>query len=138
MKLLVANNLDDIRKIKNHLSHNLDDFSDFLNGDNSDDNLINECTYTLKNNNIDNICFLTGTKDNKLVKASIYNLGEKPFIKSVENHAFNDLEAETITIFTNNKSNLENLGFEFIGDIDGKNAWLKDKQSLKEMDKIIK
>lgn len=102
---------------------------------------INEITVNIVKDRINNVCVFNGTKDNKLVELKIYNLKDgnneinRNFVKNNTEYALSILNAETISIFSNNSNDqvlIEN-GYESIGEYNGVNTYIMDKQKIEEI-----
>lgn len=133
---------EEIKKVENYLREEkigLDCLTSFLDlQSEADSNEINECVYIVKDDKVKNTCFYNGTKDNKLVEATIINLKQKEFVKEATEYAFNYLDCETITIFSNEQEDkiLSDLGFESIGDYNGVNTYIKDNINLVQQERV--
>lgn len=104
---------------------------------------INETIINMTKQKVCNLCNFTGTKDNKLVELNIYNLKEgnnesnRKFIRDITNYAFKTLNAETVTILSNkiNDETVIDNGYETIGEYNGINTYIKDKEKEEEIGK---
>ncbi len=102
---------------------------------------INETLLNIQNEKIINLCFFTGTKDNKLVQLDIENLKNgnneknREFLTAATNYALASLEAETMTIFSNELDSkmLEANGFISLGENNGINTYVKDREKAEEI-----
>ena len=103
----------------------------------NESNDILECLICLNEDSISNYCIYSGTKDNKLIQMKIDNLKDKKFVKESVDYAFLNLNAYTITIFSNKDSKLlESLGFESLGSDDGITTYIKEKELDLEMERV--
>lgn len=102
---------------------------------------INEIIVNIVKDRINNVCVFNGTKDNKLIELKIYNLKDgnnetnRNFVKNNTEYALSILNAETISIFSNNSNDqilIEN-GYESIGEYNGVNTYIMDKQKIEEI-----
>lgn len=101
-------------------------------------NDINECLMSINGSDVSNFCFFNGTKDNKLVQMSIKNLQQREFVEQSLTYAFDRLDAETVTVFSkeNYARQLDNLGFENLGEYNGVNTYVKDRVLEENMGRV--
>lgn len=107
---------------------------------------LSDLVYTLKNDEINNLCYLKGNSDNRLINLEILNLNNRHkktninFIESATNYAFTILNAETVTIFSNdfNNDDLIGIGYEPLGEYKGKSTYVKDREKQVESGAIRK
>lgn len=100
-------------------------------------NEISECILRVENNEIKNYCVFSGTKDNRLIQMGIENLLDGDFLEKSMDYAFKNLNAHTITIFSDgDNSNLEKKGFESLGKENGITTYVKEKEMNIEIEKV--
>lgn len=99
-------------------------------------NNINEIALTISSAKISNLALITGTKDNRLIQVKLVykssrNEKTPSFITEITNHSFQDLQAETIALFskTENRS-LELMGYEALGYDDNLYTYIKDREKI--------
>lgn len=116
------------------------------NGLNNDSIQIYDLVYCEKNAEIENICYFKGNKDNRLIELEIVNLHDNcnkkniDFINLVTNYAFINLNAETVTIISNqyNKNNLISIGYEYLGKKSDIDIYIKDREKHQEIGVVKK
>lgn len=100
-------------------------------------NEIFECLLKIEQSEIKNYCIFTGTKDNRLVQMNMENPLDNKFLEESMNYAFQVLNAYTITMFSDTESsNLENLGFESLGEDNGRIAYVKEQELNLQVEKV--
>ena len=107
---------------------------------------LSDLVYTLKNGEINNLCYLKGNSDNRLIELEILNINEQHkrsnlnFTEAATNYAFTALNAETVTIFSNDFSDADliSIGYEPLGEYKGKNTYVKDREKQVESGAIRK
>lgn len=106
-------------------------------------NDIFEVIATLKDDEVNNLCYFKGTRDNKFIEMNLINVNgkiTKPFINIASDYAFNNLDAETVTIFSNNikEDLLISLGYQSLGMYRNKDTYVKDRKDYKELGSVVK
>lgn len=93
-------------------------------------NEIKEILLDVKDDTITALCYIDGTRDNKFFELDYLGKVSKSFIKSSTSYTFDMLEAETVVIYSNNISEdiLVSEGFDTLGENDGKNLYIKDRE----------
>lgn len=107
---------------------------------------ISEMLVQIKRGQVVNVCSFSGTKDNRLIELEIDNLNDKnkkeniEFLNSATNYAFFSLNAETVTIFANEKNEelLISNGYESLGPCNEGNVYIKDKPNLEALGNMKK
>ena len=100
-------------------------------------NEIFECLLKVEQTEIDNYCIFTGTKDNRLIQMNIENPQDKKFLEQSVNYAFQVLNAYTITMFSDTESStLESLGFESLGEDNGRITYVKEQELDLKVEKL--
>lgn len=107
---------------------------------------LTDLVYYLKDNEINNLCYLKGNSDNRLIELEIVNLNKNHtktninFVEAATNYAFSVLNAETVTILSNEfcNDNLISIGYEPLGYYKGKNTYVKDREMQSEIGAIRK
>ena len=118
-------NIEEYIKIK---KIEIPEFENFIKKGQEDPNIINECLIEEKNGEINIICFFNGTRDTGLIELEVAS-PKKMFLRKATEVAFNDFSARTVTIFSNNQSKeVEELGFESLGDYNGKVTYIKENE----------
>ena len=107
---------------------------------------LSDLVYYLKDDEINNLCYLKGNSDNRLIELEIVNLNKSHtktninFVEAATNYAFSVLNAETVTILSNEfcDANLISIGYESLGNYKGKNTYVKDRETQLELGAIKK
>ena len=100
-------------------------------------NEIFECLLKVEQSEIENYCIFTGTKDNRLIQMNIENPQDKKFLEQSVNYAFQVLNAYTITMFSDTESStLESLGFESLGEDNGRITYVKEQELDLKVEKL--
>jgi len=107
---------------------------------------VHDLVYYEKPDGISNICYFKGNKDNRLVNLEITNLNNsqvktnQDFVKAATEYAFTVLDAETVTIISNecSEKDLVNIGYEPLGKHNGINTYVIDKEEQIEVGAVIK
>ena len=100
-------------------------------------NEIFECLLKVEQTEIDNYCIFTGTKDNRLIQMNMENPQDKKFLEESVNYAFQVLNAYTITMFSDTESStLESLGFESLGEDNGRITYVKEQELDLKVEKL--
>ena len=102
--------------------------------------------YQEKHGQINNVCYIKGTKANGLFKLEIINLNNSQlktnlnFIEAATEYAFTVLNAETTTILSNDykDDSLLSIGYESLGEYNGMHTYVKDREKQLEMSGISK
>lgn len=133
---LNKNNVDSMNLINNS---NKRMYLESVIKDNSeiDNNSIFSCIVLVEDNEIKNYSIYTGVKDMKLVQISIFDLSNKSFLKKSVDYAFINLDAYTVTIFTDkHNKNLEDEGFENLGRDNNMFTYIKEREINKELGRL--
>lgn len=102
-----------------------------------DNNSIFSCIIGVEDNEIKNYSIYTGVKDMKLVQISIFDLSNKSFLKKSVDYAFMNLDAYTVTIFTDKQNKLlEDEGFENLGKENNMFTYIKEREFNKELGRL--
>ena len=136
MKIVEVNNKEAIDLINNSSKREV--LTSFINNSfNNDSNSIFDCIIGVENNEIKNYSIYTGTKDTRLVQMVVEDLSSKKFLKESIKYAFNNLNAYTITIFSDKQNKLlEDEGFENLGSDNGIITYIKEKEMAKEVGRV--
>lgn len=137
-------NVKEINEIKSYLIENDKDMlSNIPLGENASDNQVIEIAYNKTNDKVTNVCFIDGVKDISFFGLKISNLSDgsiernKNFIEEVTNYVLEDLDAETVAIFSKSKTNLyEDLGYEPLGECEGSFTYIKNRNISKKNEGI--
>ncbi len=129
---------------KNYITENaeiIDDYLNLINEKNS--NRINQLVAQLKDDEIYELCIINGTKDNKffeLTPFSIHGKASQKFINETTSYAFQEFDAETITIFSNSPTDktLLNEGFQSLGSYNDRFTYIKDKEETSKLGFVVK
>ncbi len=109
----------------------------FIESDFSDGNTIFSCIVGVENNQVKNYSIYTGTKDTRLVQIVIEDPSNKKFLEESITYAFKNLNAYTITIFSEKENRLlEDEGFENLGSDNGIFTYIKEKEMDKEVGRV--
>lgn len=101
------------------------------NKDNESSIEIEEVLLGIQNQQITHTCHYRGMKDNRLIEMEIDSLTlNTSFLEKATNYAFSSLRAESVTIFSNDikESIWKKLGFESLGNCNGYQTYIKDRQ----------
>lgn len=100
-------------------------------------NTIHEMVMFTIEKKVQNLAIIQGTRDNKLIELTIINLKDgnnernRKFIDKTTNYSFEQLNAETIVVFSHHQdTTLESLGYESLGDDQGMIPYIKDRERL--------
>lgn len=102
---------------------------------------ISEILFSIKNNQIMHTCSYRGMKDNRLIEMEIDGITtSEAFFNEATNYAFERLDAETVTIFSNELKEdlLRKMGYEPLGEVNGFMAYIKDRQKAEKIGSFIK
>lgn len=100
-------------------------------------NEIFECLLKVEQSEIENYCIFTGTKDNRLIQMNMENPLDKKFLEQSVNYAFQVLNAYTLTMFSDTESStLESLGFESLGEDNGRITYVKEQELDLKVEKL--
>ncbi|MCI8347457.1 MAG: hypothetical protein HFJ12_05905 [Bacilli bacterium] len=98
-------------------------------------NTICEMAMSMMGQKVQNLAIIQGTRDNRLIELTIINQKDgdneknRDFIKKTTDYSFNQLNAETIVIFSNHQDKaLEALGYESLGNDPGMIPYIKDRE----------
>lgn len=110
----------------------------FINSNLGDDtNTIFSCIIGMDNDDAIDYCIYVGAKDTRFVQMNIEDLSNKRFLKAAVDYAFNNLDAYTITIFTDKQNKfLEDEGFENLGRDNDIVTYIKEKEMDKETGRV--
>lgn len=84
----------------------------------------------VNNNRLRNYCIIRGTQDNGLFNLNLDKVKQLSFLKKCLEYVFTVFNAKTISIFSKEEisSLLLPFGFEYLGIVDGKNTYIKEKK----------
>ncbi len=109
----------------------------FLNTNTNNQNDIHSCIIGIESDTIKNYALYTGMKDTRLVQMSIENINNKIFLEQAVNYAFQNLDAYTVTIFTDKPNKLlETEGFENLGSDNNIYTYIKDREIQKDVGRV--
>ena len=108
-------------------------------------NDINETLFDINNDEVDYYTHISGEKDRKVCELFFVGLKDKnkmnKVIKNVTDYALNNLGMEQIFVSTTYedkiRESLLNNGYEDIGDVNGKDTFLREKIDVKEIGKKL-
>ena len=132
---------NELNDINDYLVQNDKDILSNISGQNlnSDNNRIVEIAYNKVNNKISNVCFIDGVRDIIFFKLMVSNLSDssternKKFISEVTNHVLEELDAETVAIFSKSEVGLySDLGYEALGECEGLYTYVRNKTVSKK------
>ena len=132
---------NELNDINDYLVQNDKDILSNISGQNlnSDNNRIVEIAYNNVNNKISNVCFIDGVRDISFFKLMVSNLSDssternKKFISEVTNHVLEELDAETVAIFSKSEVGLySDLGYEALGECEGLYTYVRNKTVSKK------
>ena len=110
----------------------------------SENEIIEENLFLEKESKIVDICHLHVEKDIRLARLNMAPIKatERSLISYVSNYAFNTLNVKTIVIETSPQdksliSYLDSAGYENLGEQDGEILYLKEKEEMKDFQRII-
>ena len=143
MKVITVDlqNKNELNDINDYLVQNDKDILSNISGQNlnSDNNRIVEIAYNKVNNKISNVCFIDGVRDICFFKLMVSNLSDssiernKKFISEVTNHVLEELDAETVAIFSKSEVRLySDLGYEALGECEGLYTYVRNKTVSKK------
>lgn len=100
-------------------------------------NTIYEMAISMMGQKVQNLAIIQGTRDNRLIELAIINRKDgdneknRNFIEKTTEYSFNQLNAETIVIFSNHQDKaLEELGYESLGNDVGMIPYIKDREKI--------
>lgn len=109
----------------------------FLGVNNRDSNVINSCLIGVENNDIKNYALYIGMKDTRLIQMTIENFSSKSFFEHAVDYAYKNLNAYTITVFTDRPNKLlEDAGFENLGSDNNIVTYIKDREIEKDVGRV--
>lgn len=155
MKLVVMDPFDNelIRKLEEYIGETTTNFSfvekyksisEHYNKEewerlNNNSNEVSELLADVRDDNITALCYIIGTKDNKLFQLDYFGKINKSFIKGSTSYAFDMLGAETVVISSNtiSEDTLVSEGFDTLGEDDGKNLYIKDREKYERNERAL-
>lgn len=109
-------------------------------------NELNVIVFTMANNQMKDYCYIKGEKDRKVCELffaqSNSNQSSRPIMERVSNYVLDIMGMEQVYVsLTKDEkklySQLINHGYEDIGEVNGKITFIKEKEDIYEMSKVI-